>query len=382
MMIHKPKSMQRKDDGTTRRAIGRQWLRGGARWHTLAEDGDLPEQRRGTADVVVDCAVYEHGCRVASLPPGEALAAARKRPGGFAWIGLYEPEQEHLAEIAREFGLHPLAVEDALKAHQRPKLEVYHDSVFVVLKPVDYDDAKDTVTASELMVFVGDSFVVTVRHGHEVTPAGIRQRLEAEHEMLKHGPCAVMYAIADTVVDRYLLVATQLQTDLEELEALVFEPATVKTGGGRAAGSVAGRIYGFKREVLEFRRSVGPLTQPVLRLASGGVPFVEPSAQPFFRDVADHLTRVNDQVEGMDRLLSDILGAHLTQVGVRQNDDMRKISAWAAMAAVPTMIAGVYGMNFDHMPELHQVWGYPAALLAMAAAVFGLYRLFKRRGWL
>jgi magnesium transporter len=335
------------------------------------------------ARVIVDCAIYRNGQRVpAPADMSHALDQARAMGDAFVWIGLYEPTEKEFDLVSAEFALHPLAVEDALRAHQRPKLELYDGALFLVLKPVEYDDEKDTVTTAELMVFVGDAFVVTVRHGHGVTPADIRQRLEAEHEMLKHGPCAVMYAIADTVVDRYLLVATQLQTDLEELEALVFEPATVKTGGGRAAGSVAGRIYGFKREVLEFRRSVGPLTQPVLRLASGGVPFVEPSAQPFFRDVADHLTRVNDQVEGMDRLLSDILGAHLTQVGVRQNDDMRKISAWAAMAAVPTMIAGVYGMNFDHMPELHQVWGYPAALLAMAAAVFGLYRLFKRRGWL
>jgi magnesium transporter len=334
------------------------------------------------ARVIVDCAIYQNGQRVsAPADLSDALDQARAMGEAFVWIGLYEPTEKEFDLVSAEFGLHPLAVEDALRAHQRPKLEVYDGALFLVLKPVEYDDEKDKVTSGELMLFVGDSFVVTVRHGHGVAPADIRHRLEAEHEMLKQGPCAVMYAIADTVVDQYLLVATQLQTDLEELEARVFEPDTAKAGG-RASGSTAAQIYSFKREVLEFRRAAAPLTQPILRLASGGVPFVEPSAQPFFRDVADHLTRVNEQVEGLDRLLSDILGAHLTQVGVRQNDDMRKISAWAAMAAVPTMIAGIYGMNFDYMPELHQVWGYPAALLAMAGAVFGLHRLFKRRGWL
>jgi magnesium transporter len=333
--------------------------------------------------MIVDCAIYKDGRRVAG-PGGLAQALERARSDGdaFVWIGLHEPSAEEFEQVSAEFGLHPLAVEDALKAHQRPKLEVYEGSLFVVLKPVEYDDERDTVAANELMLFVGDAFVVTVRHGRGVSPAEVRERLETEREMLRHGPSAVMYAISDAVVDQYLDVGNALQVDLEELEAQVFEPEQTVPRQSRAGAGTASRIYAFKRQVLEFRRATGPLAQPMLRLADGGVPFVAPSSRPFFRDVADHLIRVNEQVDGFDRLLSDILGAHLTQVGVRQNDDMRKISAWAAMAAVPTMIAGVYGMNFDHMPELHQVWGYPACLALMAGLVLALYRAFKRRGWL
>ena len=227
------------------------------------------------------------------------------------------------------------------------------------------------------MVFIGDSFVVTVRHGEGSPLAAVRRRLEAEPEVLKHGPTAVLYAISDAVVDHYIDVAAELQVDLEELETEVFAPER-----RRHARNTAARIYTFKRQVLEFRRAAGPLAAPMARLASAGVPFVHEHSQPFFRDVNDHLTRANEQVEGLDRLLSDVLSAHLAQMGVRQNDDMRKISAWAAMAAVPTMVAGIYGMNFDHMPELRWVWAYPAVLLLMAGAVYGLFRLFKRRGWL
>jgi magnesium transporter len=233
------------------------------------------------------------------------------------------------------------------------------------------------------MIFLGDSFVVTVRHGESDGLAVVRHRLEQEPEMLGQGPTSVQYAIADSTVDHNLEVATELQTDLEELEAEVFSP---DRGGSRHTAS---RIYNFKRQITEFRRATGPLALPMARLAGTGagvfsppVPFVDDKARPFFRDVSDHLTRVNESVEGLDRRVSDVLSAHLAQMSVRQNDDMRKISAWAAMAAVPTMIAGVYGMNFAHMPELHWVWSYPAVIALMAALVFVLYRLFRRRGWM
>ncbi|MFF7093522.1 magnesium/cobalt transporter CorA [Streptomyces rubradiris] len=331
--------------------------------------------------MIVDCAVYRHGHR--SEGPADlsdALAGARAA-GGFVWIGLYEPSEREFDLVSEEFGLHPLAVEDALKAHQRPKLEVYDDSLFMVLKPVVYEPESDTVSAGEVMVFVGESFVVTVRHGEGSPLAAVRQRLEQEPEMLDKGPTAVLYAIADATVDHYLEVATELQNDLDELETEVFRP---DTGGSR---NTASRIYTFKRQILEFRRATGPLALPLARLAGSGplgnsVPFVHDESRPFFRDVGDHLTRVNESVEALDRLVSDILSAHLAQMSVRQNDDMRKISAWAAMAAVPTMIAGIYGMNFDHMPELHWLWSYPAVIVLMAALEVLLYRLFKRRGWL
>ncbi|MFI1109400.1 MULTISPECIES: magnesium/cobalt transporter CorA [Streptomyces] len=331
--------------------------------------------------MIVDCAIYRDGRRTeepSDLP--RALRTARAGDQAFVWIGLLEPTEEEFAQVTREFGLHPLAVEDSLKAHQRPKLEVYDDSLFVVLKPVTYEPDSDTVSSGELMIFIGDSFVVTVRHGRDTTLADVRKRLEAERETLRHGPTAVLYAVSDAVVDHYLEVATELQNDLEELETEVFSP----TGGGRETAS---RIYLFKRQIQEFRRATGPLLPPLTRLAGLGpagsaLPFLDESAQPFFRDVNDHLTRVNDSTETLDRLVSDVLSAHLAQMSVRQNDDMRKISAWAAMAAVPTMIAGIYGMNFDHMPELRWTWSYPAVVLVMAVLEVGLYRLFKRRGWM
>ncbi|WP_437006043.1 magnesium/cobalt transporter CorA [Streptomyces sp. enrichment culture] len=331
--------------------------------------------------MIVDCAIYRDGHRTDGPEDlSDALGAARGA-GGFVWIGLHEPTAEEFDLVSQEFGLHPLAVEDALKAHQRPKLEVYDDSLFAVLKPVVYEPDSDAVSTGELMIFLGDSFAVVVRHGEGSPLKAVRRRLEHEPELLGKGPTAVLYAIADATVDHYLDVAVELQTDLEELEAEVFSP----DGGG--SRHTASRIYTFKRQVLEFRRATGPLAPPLARLAGtgaygGGVPFVNDRARPFFRDVSDHLTRVNESVESLDRLVSDILSAHLAQTSVRQNDDMRKISAWAAMAAVPTMIAGIYGMNFDHMPELHWLWGYPAVIALMAVLEVLLYRQFKRRGWL
>ncbi|MET8131154.1 MULTISPECIES: magnesium/cobalt transporter CorA [unclassified Streptomyces] len=332
--------------------------------------------------MIVDCAIYRDGRRTEGPDDlSDALAQCRAGGDSFVWIGLHEPTEKEFELVTEEFGLHPLAVEDALKAHQRPKLEVYEDSLFVVLKPVSYEPESDTVTSGEVMVFVGDSFVVTVRHGEESPLAAVRRRLESDPEMLRHGPTAVLYSIADAAVDHYLEVAIELGTDLEELEAEVFSP---QLGGSR---NTASRIYAFKRQVQEFRRATVPLAAPLARLSGSGlkgadVPFVEGKAQPFFRDVNDHLLRVNESVEGLDRLVSDILSAHLAQMSVRQNDDMRKISAWAAMAAVPTMIAGIYGMNFDHMPELHWLWSYPAVIVCMIVLEILLFRTFKRRGWL
>ncbi|MCC5034188.1 magnesium/cobalt transporter CorA [Streptomyces sp. WAC 00631] len=326
--------------------------------------------------MIVDCAIYQDGRRVEGAPDVTvALREARTERHAFLWLGLHEPTPEEFDKVSREFGLHPLAVEDALKAHQRPKLEVYDDSLFLVLKPVVYDAPGDTVATEELMIFLGDSFVVTVRHGEGSPLASVRHRLEREPEVLRQGPTAVLYAISDAVVDHYIDVAGELQIDLEELETEVFAPEAVDR-------NTAARIYTFKRQIVEFRRATVPLTDPMTQLTHAALPFVDDSARPFFRDVGDHLTRANESVEGLDRLLSDVLAAHLAQTGVRQNDDMRKISAWAAMAAIPTMVAGIYGMNFEHMPELESTWGYPVVLVLMGLAIAGLFRAFKRQGWL
>ncbi|WP_175437822.1 magnesium/cobalt transporter CorA [Streptomyces sp. WMMB 322] len=306
----------------------------------------------------------------------DALDEARTSGDAFLWIGLHEPTESEFDLVSSQFGLHPLAVEDALHAHQRPKLEVYADSLFLVLKPVRYDQSTATLSTGELMLFVGDSFVVSVRHG-ETNPLGaVRERLEREPEVLKHGPTAVMYAVSDAIVDQYVEVGADLQVSLDGLEEEVFAPEA------QAARDTAGRIYTFKRQVLGFRRATGPLAEPLERLMRPGVPFVHDDSRPFFRDVSDHLTRVNEQVDGLDRLLSDILNANLAQMSVRQNDNMRKISAWAAMFAVPTAIAGIYGMNFEHMPELSHPWAYPVVLVVILSACLLLYRVFKRRGWM
>lgn len=332
--------------------------------------------------VIFDCAIYRDGHRTdLSDDPAKALREARAVDDAFVWVALHDPTADEFEEVRKVFGLHPLAVEDAMKAHQRPKLETYDDSLFVVLKPVFYESARDTVTTGEIMLFLGDSFVVTVRHGESSPLPETRRRLEADPDKLRHGPTSVLYAVADATVDQYLEVATELGTDLDELEAEVFSPTDA---GSR---DTASKIYLFKRQVLEFRRATVPLTMPMARLAGMGqsatqVPFVDASARPFFRDVNDHLTRVNESVEGLDRLVSDVLSAHLAQMGVRQNDDMRKISSWAAMAAIPTLIAGVYGMNFEHMPELRWVWGYPTVIAVMVVLELLLHRNFKRRGWL
>jgi magnesium transporter len=323
--------------------------------------------------VIVDVATYRDGVRHAAGDWSEELDVCRGTGEGFIWIGLKDPTQAELLHLAEELRLHPLAVEDAVHGHQRPKLEQYAGSLFVVLKTLRYVEATSDVETGEIMLFVGDRFVVTVRRGELHPLADIRHRLDASPEALRHGPAVVLHAVMDSVVDTYTTIDHELQRDLDEIEAAVFD-------GGTTADAT--RIYALKREVLEVRRAVVPLVDPVQRLVQDDVPHVSPSARPFFRDVADHLLRTVDHVESYDRLLTDVLSAHLTQVSVRQNEDMRKISAWVAIAAVPTAVAGIYGMNFENMPELRWHYGYFAVLAVMATACVSLYAAFKRSGWL
>jgi magnesium transporter len=322
--------------------------------------------------MIVDCAVYEEGKRrEGDLSFQQAKEARGDR--GFVWIGLYEPSEEEFDAIKREFDLHELAVEDAIHAHQRPKLEVYGNTLFVVLKTARYVDHHEVVQLGEILAFLGEDFVITVRHGVASSLEGVRERLEHDPEHLKRGPGAVLHAIVDQVVDDYAPAVEGLGEDIEQVEDEVFSPAR---------SNPSERIYKLKREVLEFNRAVAPLTEPVDRLARGRYELIHPEVRTYFRDVNDHLVRVHEQVEGYRELLTSVLAANLTQVSVRQNDDMRKISAWVAMAAVPTMIAGIYGMNFEHMPELRWTFGYPLIVGVMVAACAALYRNFKRVGWL
>ena len=341
---------------------------------------DEPGQR-GIDAVIGDCGVYENGRRLPGRIPLDRAADVSRRTSGFVWIGLVHPTAQEIAVVAKEFGLPALAVEDAVMAHQRPKLDVYDDVVFMVLKPVRYVDHEEVVDVSEIAMFLGPNFVVTVRHGHSDVLRKVRAEFDgAGSALVSHGPKAVLYRTADLVVDGYELAVTSITEDIDEIESQVF---------GADEEDHAERIYKLKREVAEFRRAVLPLATPLQRLADGLIPGVDKEVAPYFRDVHDHALRAADAIEGHDRLLSDVLQADLARVGVRQskiavrqNEDMRRISAWAAIALAPTAIAGIYGMNFDFMPLLTWRYGYFVVIGVIGGVCLSLYRLFRRSGWL
>jgi magnesium transporter len=326
--------------------------------------------------VIVDQAIYRDGRRGPCGDLSDELERLRAETlnNDFLWIGLKDPTPDEFDAVNDELHLHPLAVEDAVRGNQRPKVELYDNTIFVVLKTLRYIEASSDIETGEVMMFVGDRFVVTVRRGEANPLAGVRQRLEAQPDVLRLGAISVVHAVVDSIVDNYTAVDTEVGVDLDEIEASVFS-------GSRDADSTT--IYRLKREVLEFRRAAVPLAAPLRMLHDGSrSPLPSKEIRLLFRDVADHLLKVIDHVESYDRLLTDILNAHLAQISVRQNDDMRKISAWVAIAAVPTMIAGIYGMNFHNMPELRWQYGYFVAVGVMALVCGGLYRAFRRSGWL
>jgi magnesium transporter len=323
--------------------------------------------------MIVDCAVYEAGARRPGELPLEEAYEAGRGADAFVWIGLHEPTEEEFDSVRREFRLHELAVEDAINAHQRSKLEIYEDSVFIVLKPATYHEDEEQIELGELMLFIGDGFVVSVRHGKVRELAGVRRDLERKPDLLRCGTGAVLHAVLDRVVDDYEPVVEALDADIEEVEEEVFSASSQNP---------TERIYKIKREVLEFHRAIAPLAEPLDRLARGRIPFVHDDLLPYFRDIHDHLLRDIEQVAAFRDLLTSVLEANLTHVSVRQNEDMRKISAWVAIAAVPTMVAGIYGMNFEHMPELEWIAGYPVILGTTIVVCAILYRAFRRNDWL
>jgi magnesium transporter len=322
--------------------------------------------------MIVNQAVYEHGRRLAEPVALEDTYEQVRREGVFAWIGLLEPTEEEFESVRREFQLHELAVEDAINAHQRPKLEFYGDSLFIVLKTVRWVDTEERIELGELLIFVGDGFIVSVRHG-EPSLRDVQLQMEQRPDLLAHGPSAALYAIVDRVVDDYEPVIEELDSSIRETETDVFSPSS---------SNPSGRIYQLKRAVLEMHTALAPLVPALEKLATIEHPLINEGMRPYFRDVHDHLLRAHGRVEGFRELLTSVLAANLTQASVRQNEDVRKISAWAAIIAVPTLITGVYGMNFEHMPELTWTLGYPLALLIMALACFLLFRQFRRVGWL
>jgi len=331
----------------------------------------------GTRPGIVDCALYEDGVRRGGLVPLDvALESAHEVDEGFVWIGLYEPTPAEFDAVTAEFGLHPLAVEDAIHAHQRAKLEIYGDIAFMVLKTVRYVDPEEVLDIGEVMLFLGPKFAVTVRHGAASPLADVRRKLEGDRDLLRAGPSAVLYAIADHIVDEYTHAAEGISNDIDEIEFQVF-------GSPRSRDdNPTERLYKLKREVLEFRRAVRPLAIPVGRLARGEVGLIDPRTKEYFRDVEDHVLLAAERVDGFAELLTGTLSANMAQIQSRENADMRKITAWVAILAANTLIVGIYGQNFVYMPELHWKYGYPVMLCVMLAVSTGLYKGFKRNHWL
>ncbi|TYC16752.1 magnesium/cobalt transporter CorA [Actinomadura syzygii] len=323
--------------------------------------------------MIVDKAIYADGTRRdIEGDISDAFDLAREEGDCFVWIGLFEPDEEEFELVKDELQLHPLAAEDAVSAHQRPKLERYDDTLFIVLKTLTYIDETSDIEVGEIMVFLGPDFVVTVRHGAGNPLGPVRKRLEDSPEMLMHGATSVLYAVCDEVVDRYGIVAHEVEVDIIGLEKAVFDPH---------ARDVTEDVYSLKREVLEFRAAEDPLVPVLTEIVKGRVAECG-STREYFRDVLDHLLRVDEQVDAHNELLNSVLTAHLALLGKRQNEDMRKISAWAAIIAVPTAIAGIYGMNFNQMPELHWRYGYPLVIVTMAVACTLLFRRLRKSGWL
>ncbi|WP_369173530.1 magnesium and cobalt transport protein CorA [Streptomyces sp. R28] len=337
---------------------------------------------------VVEAALYQDGVRVSSPATlAETFRELRDQPSGIAWIGLARPTESELLSLAAEFDLHPLAVEDAMEAHQRPKLERYGDTLFVVLRAARYLDAPEEVAFGELHVFVGPDFVITVRHGAAPDLSAVRRRMEETPELLKLGPEAVLYAILDAVVDGYEPVVVGVQNDIDEIETEVF----------RGDPEVSRRIYELSREMVEFQRATRPLVGMLHGLMAGFSKYgTDEELQRYLRDVADHVTHTSERVDGFRQALTEILTVNATLVtqqqnaemralaeaGFEQNEEIKKISSWAAILFAPTLVGTIYGMNFKHMPELHWVLGYPFAIALMGVVCTSLYIIFKRRDWL
>ena len=322
---------------------------------------------------VIACAAYAAGQRVGDVLIPD-ISEVLKEPDRFVWIGLHEPDTELLREIQQEFALHDLAVEDALAAHQRPKLERYGDSLFVVLRTARLAQAADGVERGETHIFVGPRYVVSVRHGASVPLAPVRARCEATPALLAKGPGFVLYALMDFVVDQFFPLVDALEARLEALEETIFHE--------RFSAGTTERIYHLKRDLLEVKRAVSPLADMCTRLMRPDVALIPADTRVYFRDVYDHSVRLNEMVDMLRELLTTALEANLALISVEQNEATKRLAGWAAIIAVPTMVAGIYGMNFKFMPELDWRFGYPLVVGVMLGACAYLYYRFKRSGWL
>ena len=323
--------------------------------------------------MIVDVALYQDGRRVDGPSDISDLVEVAKRDGGFVWLGLAEPTESEFNMVVGELNFHPLAIEDAINAKQRPKIEDYDGLTFFVIKTVFFDKAKQAITTGELMCFISDHFIVIVRHGEGHPLTTVRHDLEQKPELLKLGPFAVLHAVADRIIDGYINIATALEEEVVGVENKVFS-------GKRKTFSQ--EIYFLKREIIEFKHAIEPLIIPLNKLTSESIPLLPTDIRPFFRDTLDHLTQACDHATGLDSLITSVLQADLAHIQVQQNTDVRRISAWVALASGPTMIAGIYGMNFENMPELGTKYGYFIVLGVMVCLTGFLVRSFRKSGWL
>lgn len=323
--------------------------------------------------MLVDCAAYTGGCRVADVKI-EELDQWLTKDDTFVWVGLYEPSEEELKALQAELGLHDLAVEDAHNAHQRPKLEEYGESLFVVLRTAEWDADRRAVEKGETHLFIGPRYVVSVRHGKSPSYQTVRLRCQSNPNLLAQGTDFVLYAIMDFVVDQYFPVLDELEDEVEQLEKFIF--------GEKGRGDVTRRIYRLKRQLIGLKRAISPLVDVCNRLVRFDNRLVGDQTRPYFRDVYDHVVRINETADSLRELLTGALEANLSLVGIRQNEVMKGLAAWAAILALPTMMAGIWGMNFDGMPELKETWGYPLALGTMFGGAGVLFWNFRRIGWL
>jgi magnesium transporter len=323
--------------------------------------------------MIVDVALYQDGRRVDGPSDISDLVEVAKRDGGFVWLGLAEPTESEFNMVIGELNFHPLAIEDAINAKQRPKIEDYDGLTFFVIKTVFFEKAKQAITTGELMCFISNHFIVIVRHGEGHPLTTVRHDLEQKPELLKLGPFAVLHAVADRIIDGYINIATALEEEVVGVENKVFS-------GKRKTFSQ--EIYFLKREIIEFKHAIEPLIIPLNKLTSESIPLLPTDIRPFFRDTLDHLTQACDHATGLDSLITSVLQADLAHIQVQQNTDVRRISAWVALASGPTMIAGIYGMNFEHMPELGTKYGYFVVLGVMVCLTGFLVRSFRKSGWL
>ncbi len=326
-------------------------------------------------NMLINCVAYQNGKKLGDIPVAD-ISEYVTRPECFVWVALFDPTQQEIDEMAEEFGLHPLAVEDARKGHQRPKIEEYEDSLFVVLHTIEpaSDESEAPLIRGEVDIFVGRNYILSVRHRTQKGFSEVRARCEREPELLRYGSGFVLYAVMDTVVDRYFPILDSMESELEQIEERIFVR--------NAARSNIESLYALKQKLMVLKHAVDPLMEATGKLYGGRVPLVCTGMQEYFRDVYDHLHRIHQSIEGIREMLATAIQVNLGMISLSENEVTKKLAAWAAIIAVPTMVAGIYGMNFKHMPELDWEYGYALAVAVMAVTDIWLYVRFKKARWL